>query len=505
MRKIRDVLRLAQTDGLTRRQIGAAVGLPYTTVADYLARARQAGLGWPLPEELDDRALEARLFVRPSLGAPGRPAPDWAAVHRELHRKGVTLQLLHLEYKERFPEGYQYSQFAERYRRWRRRVDLVMRQEHRAGEKAFLDYAGPTVPITDAGTGAVWGAPLFVAVLGASSYTYAEASPSQALPDWIGSNIRALEHFGGAPQILVPDNLRAGVTKAHRYEPVVNRTYEEMAAHYGCAVIPARAYKPRDKAKVESGVLVAERWILARLRHHTFFAVEEANAAIWDLLAALNDHPFKKVPGSRRSLFAELDRPALRPLPAQRYEYGEWKTATVNIDYHLEADHHYYSVPYQLVGERIEVRRTAAVIEVFWRGKRVAAHGRSFRRGGFTTLPAHMPDAHRRHLEWTPGRLVAWAAQTGPATASLTQGILAARPHPEQGYRACLGLQRLGRRHSAERLEAACARALAAHAFSYRSVESILKCGLDRQPLPAAPAAVPPRPHANLRGPTYYH
>lgn len=503
MRKIREILRLALGEGLSRRQVGAATGSPYTTVADHLARAARAGLGWPLPDGMDDAQLEARLFAREAPPA-SRPIPDWAAVHRELRRKGVTLQLLHLEHKAEHPDGYQYTQFCRRYREWQGRLDLVMRQEHRPGEKLFVDFAGQTLPIVDPDTGEIRQAQLFVAVLGASSYTYAEAFASQVLPDWIAGHVHALEAFGGCARLIVPDNLRSGVTRPHRYEPDLNRTYEEMAAHYGAAVIPARSGKPRDKAKVENGVLQAERWVLAALRDRTFFSLAEANAAIAERVAWLNARPFRKLPGSRLSFFEELERPALRPLPAARYEYAEWRSARVNIDYHVEVDRHWYSVPYQLVGQVCDIRVTAGVVEVLHRARRVASHPRSGRRGSFTTQPSHMPEAHRRHAEWTPGRIVAWAERTGPATAGLVAAIMAGRPHPEQGFRSCLGIMRLGRRYGDDRLEAAAARALAVRALSYRSVESILKAGLDGLPLPGAEPDASVIRHANVRGARYY-
>jgi len=505
MRKIREVLRLSLADGLSRRQVGVATGLPYTTVADYLGRARRAGLRWPLPEGMDDRTLEGRLFSSAALPTTQRrPLPDWPAVHRDLRRPGVTLQLLWMEYKERHPDGYQYTQFCRHYRAWQRQLDVVMRQEHRAGERMFVDFAGQTIPIVDPATGEITEAELFVAVLGASSYTYAEATPSQALPHWIAGHVHAFEYFGGCPRIIVPDNLRAGVTRAHRYEPELNRTYAEMAAHYGCAIIPARPRKPRDKAKVEVGVLVVERWILAALRDRTFFSLAEANAAIGERLTWLNARPFTKLPGSRRSLFTDIERPALRPLPTERYQFATWKMATVNIDYHVEVEGHWYSVPYQLVGQRADVRLSATTVELFVGGRRVASHLRGRQPGRHTTEPAHMPESHRRHLEWSPGRLVRWAERSGPATGALVTAILASRPHPEQGFRSCLGILRLGRRYGDERLEAAAARAMAIRALSYRSVESILKSGLDQVPLPSAAAPAPMRRHANLRGGTYY-
>jgi transposase len=506
MRKIREVLRLVLGEGRSRRQVGVVVGLPYTTVADYVTRAQHAGVGWPLPDDLDDGALETRLFVQPArpTSAVQRPLPDWSDVHRELRRKGVTLQLLHLEYKERQPEGYQYTQFVELYRRWEKRVDVVMRQHHKAGEKCFVDWAGQTLPIVDAGTGAINEAQLFIAVMGGSSYTFADVFPSQEMAHWISAHVNAVEYFGACPELWVCDNLKTGVTRPCRYEPQIHRTYEEFAAHYSGAVLPTRVRKPRDKAKAEAGVLLGERWLLASLRNITFFDYATAKAAVREKLDRLNDKPFQKLDGSRRSLFEQLERPVMQPLPAQRFEYADWKVATVNIDYHVEVERHYYSVPYQLVHERCDVRLTATVVEILLRGRRVASHVRSFVRGGYTTDAGHMPESHRRYREWTPGRILNWAAETGPATAQVAQHILQHRPHPEQGFRSCLGIIRLGRRYGSDRVEAACRRALAIQSCSYRSVESILKNGLDAQPLPASPPRLTVRRHDNVRGPAYY-
>lgn len=506
MRKIREVLRLSLAEGLSNRKVAAASRLPLTTVTRYLSRAAEGGLGWPLPEGMDDSALEARLFQTFALPPTKvRPLPDWETVHRELRRKGMTLMLAWEEYRERVGEGaYEYSQFCLLYRQWQRHLDTVMRQEHRAGEKLFVDFTGDTIPVTDPITGEVRRAEVFVAVLGASNYTYAEALPSQELPYWIAGHVHAFEFFGGAPEIVVCDNLHSGVTRPHRYEPDLNRTYEEMATHYRSAVIPARSRKPRDKAKVETGVQIVQRWIMASLRHRTFFSLAEANRAIRERLEWLNQRPFRKFPGSRRELFEELDRPALRPLPERPYEFATWKTAKVNIDYHVELDRHWYSVPYQLVGERCDVRSSISIVEIFCRGRRVASHLRSSLPHRYTTDPRHMPDAHRKHLEWTPSRIVDWAEKAGPATGQLVGGILERRPHPEQGYRACLGILRLGQRYGQERLEAASRRALAVNAFSFRSVESMLKKGLDRQPLPVLAPELPTRPHDNLRGAAYY-
>lgn len=507
MRKIREVLRLALGEELSRRQVSAASGVPLTTVNDYLRRAAAADLKWPLPGDLDDAGLEALLYPPVVPSVVTRPVPDWGRVHKELRRKSVTLQLLWLEYREAHPDGYGYSQFANLYRAWRGQVDVTMRQSHKAGEKLFVDFPGETVPVHDRCTGEVaLRAELFVAVLGASNWLYAEAFPSQELLYWVTAHVHCFEAMAGCPAIVVCDNLRSAVTRPHRYEPDVNATFAEMAAHYGIAVIPARAYKPRDKAKAESGVLIAERWIIARLRDRRFYSLAEANAAIAACAAEINARPFQKLDGSRQSLFEQVERLALRPLPATRYEFATWRKARVNIDYHVAVDRHYYSVPYQLARQQVDVRLSAATVEIFHHSRRVASHRRSFQRHGHTTDPAHMPDSHRRHAEWTPSRITEWAGKTGPATAALVAAILASRPHPEQGYRAALGIIRLAGRYGADRAEAACARALALRAYSYRSVESILRTGLDRQPLPGnAPALAPHPAHDNVRGPGYYN
>jgi transposase len=506
MRQVREVLRLKWACGLSDRKIAQSLRISRPTVAEYVRRAQAAGLSWPLPPTLDETALERQLFVTAqSAPAARRPMPDWATVHRESKRKGVTLFLLWQEYKAMTPEGLQYSQFCAAYRQWVATRDVVMRQDHRAGEKLFVDYAGQTMPVVNPLTGAVQDAAIFIAVLGASNYTFAEATWSQSLPNWIGSHVRVFEALGGVPQVIVPDNLKAAVSRAHRYEPELNRTYAELAQHYGVAVVPARAAHPRDKAKVEVGVQVVERWMLARLRHHTFFSLTALNTTLTDLRADLNRRPFKKLPGSRQSLFEALDRPALRPLPAQPYEYAEWKLVRVNIDYHVEVDGHYYSVPYALIKQQLDVRLSAHVVEIFHKGTRVVSHPRSSHKGRHTTVAAHMPQAHRHYAEWTPQRLIRWAAQTGTAAAQLVETILTSRPHPQQGFRSCLGIMRLGKRYGDDRLEAACRWAIVIGACSYKSIESILKHDLDRQPLPDRPAATTAITHANIRGPQYYH
>jgi transposase len=504
MRKIREVLRL-QAQGLSDRKIARSVNVSRTAVRRMRERAEEAGVGWPLPEELADSALEALLYppiLHPSIQP--RAVPQWSYIHQELRRPGVTLQLLWLEYKATHPEGYQYSRFCALYNAWKDTLDPVLRQEHKAGEKTFVDYAGQTVPVVDAETGEIREAQIFVGVLGASNYTFAEATWTQTLPDWIASHQRMFAFFGGVTCLLVPDNLRSGVSKACRYEPETNPTYQELATHYGTAVLPARKAKPRDKAKVESGVQVVERWILAALRNHTFFSLAELNQEIARLLEVLNNRPFQKLDGTRRSLFESLDRPALKPLPTTPFEYGEWTKPRVNVDYHVDVERHYYSVPHSLLRQKVDVRVTAATVEIFHDGQRVAAHPRSHRQGGFTTDPSHRPEAHQKYLEWTPSRMIRWAEKTGPHTGTVVRQIIETKAHPEQGYRPSLGIIRLGNRYSPERLEAACQRSLAIGGVSYRSIKSILEHGLDRLPLEEQATLDLPQDHDNLRGSHYY-
>ncbi len=507
MRKIKEVLRLKWAHEQSNRHIAKSCSISHSTVADYVLRAKLAGLSWPLDPDLDDAAIENLLFPATDKQATEkRQMPDLEYLYREMKKKSVTLQLLWYEYKQANPDGYQYSQFCNLYRQWVKKLDLTLRQEHRAGEKLFIDYAGQTVSIVDPKTGEITEAQIFVATLGASNYTFAEASLAQDLPSWIKSHIHAFEFFGAIPEILVPDNLKAGITNPCRYEPDINPTYQDLAEHYDTTVIPARSRKPRDKAKVESAVLVAERWILAALRNHTFFSLAELNTAIAAKLQDLNNRKFKKLDATRRELFETIDKPALKPLPSRPYEYAEWKKARVNIDYHIEIDRHYYSVPYQLVKEQVDVRITSSALEVLFKNKRVASHPRDYRQGSFTTLTEHMPKSHKRYLDWTPSRIIRWAEKNGPKTQKLVTRILDSRSHPEQGFRSCLGIMRLGKRYSSERLEAACERVLLINAYSYKSVESILKKGLDQQPfLFDQIENDQPLNHHNIRGKHYYH
>jgi transposase len=504
MRQIRDVLRLCWESGLPQRAAARSLGLGQGTVSGYLSRARAAGLAWPLPADLDDARLEALLFP-PLCGIPAdrRPLPDWAWIHRELRRPDVTLALLWEEYRAAAPEGFGYSWFCDLYRAWAGRLKPTMRQVHLAGEKLFVDFAGRTGEVVDANTGEIIPVQIFVAVLGASSFTYAQAVWSQKLPDWIGAHVRTFAYFGGAARQTVSDNLKAGVTRASFHEPMINRTYADMARHYRTAIVPARPYKPRDKAKVEVGVQVVGRWILARLRHRRFFSLFELNAAIRKLLDDLNNRPMRGWGTSRRALFEQLDGPALQPLPAEPYEYAEWKRCRVNLDYHVEIGKHYYSVPHQLIRQEVEARITVATVEIFHRGKRVASHRRSARPHRPTTVAEHMPSSHRRYRNWTHERIRREAAAVGDNTAILADVILRSRPHPEQGFRSCIGILGLVRRYGTARVDAACARALVLGTRSYNSVATILKNRRENAPTPTAEGPI--LIHENIRGPGYYH
>jgi transposase len=503
MRQIREVLRLRFASELPQRAIAKSLGLSQATVSGYLSRARAAGVSWPLAEDLDDAQLEALLFPPPpAIAADQRAMPDWGWVHRELRRPNVTLALLWEEYRAGAPDGFGYSWFCDLYRAWAGRLKPTMRQIHVAGEKLFVDFAGRTGEVIDAGTGEAIPVQIFVAVLGASSLTYAEATWSQKLPDWIAAHVRAFAYFGGVARQTVSDNLKAGIIKASFHEPLVNRTYADLAQHYGTAIVPARPYKPRDKAKVEVGVQVVGRWILARLRHQRFFSLAELNAAIGALLDDLNNRPMRGWGTSRRALFEQLDRPALGALPSTPYEYAEWKRCRVGLDYHVEIAKHYYSVPHQLIRQEVEVRITLTTIEIFHRGKRVASHRRSARPHRPTTVSEHMPSSHRRYRDWTHERIGREAAMVGPNTAALADVILRSRPHPEQGFRSCIGILGLVKRYGATRVEAACARALVLGTRSYNSVATILKNHRENAP-PVAEAPI--LIHENIRGPGYYH
>lgn len=514
MRKIQEVLRLKFEQHRGHRAIAASCGIGVATVSEYLKRARESGLEWAEAARMSEAELEARLFPKAPIASAARAPIDFSWVHRELRRTGVTLQLLWSEYVEASTHAgdaapYQYSQFCARYLEWRARVDVVMRQVHRAGEKAFIDYSGKRPSIIDASTGEVRQVELFVMVLGASSYTFAEATRSQKVADFTSSVVRGLEYFGGVPEILVPDQLRSAVSGPDRYDPDLNATLLELGRHYGSTIIPARPRKPRDKAKVETAVLVVQRWILARLRNRQFFSLEELNVAIAEFVTDVNARAFRKLDGSRKSVFETLERPQLKPLPVRRFEPFQWNKARVNIDYHVVFDDRLYSVPHQLVGERVEVRATALTIEIFHGGQRIFSHPRNYGpKGTQVTCEDHRPQSHKDYGKWPPERLVAWARTMGPSVAEVVEMTLSAYPRPEMGYRPVLGILRSGERHGAARFDAACARALAVSgrtAPRRKFIEAILKQHLETAPIANTQTTRPLGHHDNVRGGAYYN
>ena len=504
MRHIQEILRLKHQSKLSIREIARSCGLPTSTVGDYLKRAEAAAIEWPLPEGQTEKELLERLLAAPVQALPASLAlPDWPCIHKELARKGVTLVLLWQEYRQAQPEGYGYSRFCELYQRWADTLEPVLRQIHEPGQKMFVDWAGQKVPIHNAQDGSLSEAHLFVAVLGASNMTYVEAFDNEQLSAWIRAHCHAWAFCTGVSRITVPDNLKTGVIHPCRYEPVLHRSYQELAEHYGTVVIPARIKKPRDKAKVEGGVLIAERQILAALRDRRFFNVGELNQAIAPLLSKLNEQPFQKLEGSRNSWFESLERGQLLPLPAMPFELGAWSRAKVNIDYHVAVENHFYSVPHQLIHRQLDVRLTDTTVELFEQGKRVAAHRRSAVPGRPTTLEEHRPKSHQKYLQWTPSRILEWVATIGPQCVLLVQTIMTQRPHPEQGYRSAMGIIRLAKAFGNQRMEAACRRALHFGTCSYGSIKSILQNNLEAQPVELE--LPPPSPaHENLRGAPYY-
>lgn len=510
MSKLKEILRLKYEAQLSQRQIARCLNLSIGVISKYLQRAEAAGLTWPIPAGVSETELEAQLQpARHRSTSTDFAEPDFTAIAQELKRKGMTRQLLWEEYAEAHPGNhYCYSRFTVLFRRWRQTQQLSMRQTHRAGEKLFVDYCGPTLAVVNPDTGEMRRAQVFVAVLGASSYTFAEATWTQGLPDWIGSHVRALEFYGGVPDVVVPDNLKSAVSKACRYDPELNPSYQQWAEHYGVAVVPARPYKPKDKSKAEVGVQIVERWIMVRLRHHTFHTLAAVNQSIRTLLEELNRRPFKKRPGSRLTQFEQLDKAALTPLPEAPYQYRHIKKARVHLDYHVEYEGHYYSVPYQLVKDEVMIHAGETTLAIFHRGRQVALHPRAHHAGGHTTDSQHMAKAHRKHQEWSPQRFLNWAGSIGPHTHTVIQHQLESRRHPEHGYRACLGLLHLSKKYGKTRLEAACHRATQIGGMHYKNIAAILSNSMDKVPLdnPSTPRQTSlPLAHDNVRGSEYYH
>jgi transposase len=504
MRKISEVLRQRHELQRSHRDIARSLNISKTTVADYLIRAKMAEISWPLPEGLSEQELFNKLFLPVKSSIKQRPLPDWEWVCQEIRKKGVTLRLLWREYRDANASGLGYSQFCDRYRAYTKTTSTVMRQIHKAGEKTFVDYAGMTVPWIDVITGEIHQAQIFVGALGASQFTFVEATATQGLPDWIQSHVRMWEYFGGVSEIVVPDNLKSGVTKAHRYDPDINANYQHMSEHYGFAIVPARIYEAKDKAKVENAVGCIERQILAAIRHKTFTSIAEINAAIKPRLAVFNQQAFQKMKTSRQILFNEIDKPALKKLPKEKYQYAEWQHAKINIDYHFVYDEHYYSVPFKYIHKKVEIRSSATIVECFYEGVRIASHLRSYVKFKHSTLKEHMPPAHRAHAEWTPERMKRWANKIGPNTMKFIDSLIAARAFPEQAFRSCLGVLRLGSRYGEKRLENACAIAFESGATRYQQIELILKNKLDTMPLSHAVSEPTISLHENIRGSDYY-
>lgn len=508
MRRVREILRLKFEAGFAVREIVRRTGIPRRTVRTLFERFAARGLSWPIGPEVREADLEGLMFQEAGAKSGGRrrPEPDWGVVHKELKRKHVTLQILWDEYIERYPDGYRYARFCQLYRAWEEKLSVTMRQNYLGGEKLFVDYAGDTVAvIIDRHTGETRAAHIFVAVIGASSLTYAEATWTEGLADWIGAHTRTFAFMGGSPKLLVPDNPKVAVIKACFYEPMVNRTYADMLTYYDTTALPARPRKPRDKPKVEAAVRIIERYLLGRLRNRLFYSLVELNTAIGAVLTHLNDDfKIRRLGVTRRALFEEIDKPHLTPLPAEEYVYAEWRVRRANLDYHVDIDGSFYSVPFRFAREQIEARITARTIELFVKGERIAAHARLASCGRHTTVPEHMPSSHRRHAGWTAERIQAEAQSIGPTTALYCTLVLEHKRHPEQGYRACLGIVRLPKAYGRDRVEAACERALEIGARNYASVQSILEHRLDQRPTNKAAADGPAIQHPNIRGRRYY-
>lgn len=502
MRKISELLRQKYELGYSYRNIARSLNISISTVAEYIARAKAAEIFWPLPEGMTEEDLYSRLFLPVNKEGVKRTRPIWEWVHKELRKKGVTLLLLWREYKANHPEGIGYTRFCVEYTAYSKSISPVMRQIHKAGEKCFVDYAGMTIPWIDVSTGVIHQSQIFVGVLGASQFAFVEATNTQQLPDWIQSHVRMFETFGGVTSIVVPDNLRSGVSKAHQYDPDINQNYQYLGEHYGFAIVPARAGKPKDKAKVENAVGWVERQILAPLRNMTFTSLTGINNEIKRRLDIIHHQLFQKMKVSRHELYETIDRPSLKPLPLEPYQYAEWKKATINIDYHFVFNEHYYSVPHTYIHKKVEIRGTAKTVECFYKGQRIAAHPRCFKRYAYSTLSEHMPESHRAYAEWTPERIQQWASKIGPKTAAFIASMMSSRAFPQQAYRACLGVLRLGKKYEECRLEKACAKGLEIGITRYQQIESMLKNKLEEtaqaiksNPLPS---------HDNVRGPNYY-
>lgn len=502
MIKFREILRLHDL-GLNTSEISRSCVVARSTVRDYVQRATRQSLHYDQLEQLSDSEIH-QLLGKGRKPSKEQSSIDYEEIHRELQHKGVTLALLWMEKKEQGELTYSYSGFCRRYRQWKKHQNLSMRQVYKGGDKLFVDFCGVTVPIVHPKSGKVVKAQIFVATLGASNYSYAEAVESQTLKNWIGCHQRALNFFGGVPCAIIPDNLKAGVKSACRYEPDINRVYQEFATHYGVAVIPARPKAPRDKAKVENAVQQVERQVLAPVRHETFTSFTKLNEVIQQKLSGLNHRTMKDYGLSRREMFEKVDEPELKPLPSQPFEFAEWRQARVNLDYHIEVERHYYSVPYEYVRKRVMVKISESLVQIFHDNQQIACHERSRIRFQHSTQEGHMPPEHWAYKMQSKAKFLAWAQQIGPATHQQVEAIFNKKSYDEQAFRSIRGVQDLNTCHGSERLEAACRRANALGIVGQHSLRSMLKHQLEFDPLPDERTNVVPIHHANLRGQTYY-
>jgi transposase len=489
--KYREILRLSSM-GLSQRSIASSCQCSRNTASEVLTRANRKELTWPLPEDLTDEDLSLLLFPEKAQSSPqSRKIPDCEQIHRELAKSGVTLSLLWSEYCEvcRLNQEIplQYTQFCNYYRKYAATTKATMHIQRKPGEQMEVDWAGQTAAIVDADTGEILPVYVFVAALPSSQYAYVEGFLSQNQECWIAAHLHAFAYFGGVPKILVPDNLKTGVEKSSWYSPVINKTYHEMAEHYGTAVIPARVRKPKDKPSVEGAVGIISTWIIAALRNQKFFSLADLNQAISEKLAGFNRKPFQKRPGSRLSTFLDEEKHTLQPLPVSAYELATWKIATVQFNYHISIEKMNYSVPYEYIKHKVDVRITKGVIEVFFNQQRICSHPRlSGRPGQYHTIQAHMPEKHKQYVQWNTERFLSWAQSVGPHTTTAIQAILASHRVEQQGYKACMGVLKLADKYSLVRLEAACARALSYTPNpSYKNISTILKTGLDTIPAPS--------------------
>ena len=505
MNKVREIIRLDEL-GFAQRQIARALNVSRPVVAQYLRDFKTTGLSYGDIKDMGDDKF-ADIFIKKTGKSKRQQAlsEQFTYMAKELKRIGVTLYLLWEEYRRENPDGYSYSQFCYHFQVWRNLSPLTMHIEHKAGDKMFVDFTGKHMWFYDREKKQQQKAEVFVAILGASQYTYVEAVLSQQKEDWLKVNNNAIWYFGGAPAAIVPDCLKSGVSKPDKYEPDVNPDYADFGDHYDTAILPARPYSAKDKALVENAVNIVYTRIFAPLRNETFYSLSELNEAIWAKVEEHNSKHFEREAISRRELFEEIEQAALKQLPPQRYELKRSLKLKVQFNYHVEIreDHHYYSVPWKYKRKQVKVIYTAAVVEVYYKNTRIAFHKRERRRNGYTTVKEHMPSHHRLYAEWSPQRLINWGASIGPNTKQMIEGVLQTRKHPEQAFKVCLGLLNLTRHYGAGRLERACERALQFHHFSYKFVRNVLEKNLDKVQEEESMQQTFPV-HENIRGKDYY-